>query len=265
MFGLGGIAAKRRRKMSKVVPLLRLDLPHRRIGDKYDFLTDDLRAATGISDTEAVSANGYDPNVTDTIAAHPGGLCIDVGAGRRDTYYENVVNYEIVDYDSTDVIGVGEQLPFKDNSFDAAFSMAVLEHVRDPFQCAREIIRILKPGGRLICCVPLLAPVHGYPHHYYNMTGQGLRALFERDLTIDDHLVVNTILPIWALTWIVQSWAAGLEGQTREQFLDLRLRDLMARSETFLEQPWVRELPVAMNFELAACTMILAHKPTRTG
>ena len=97
------------------------------------------------------------------------------------------------------------------------------------------------------------------------MTGQGLRALFERDLTIDDHLVVNTILPIWALTWIVQSWAAGLEGQTGEQFLDLRLRDLMARSATFLQEPRVRELPVAKNFELAACTMILAHKPTRVG
>jgi hypothetical protein len=73
--------------------------------------------------------------------------------------------------------------------------------------------------------VPQLQPVHGYPHHYYNMTAQGLRALFDRDLTIDDHLVVDSILPIWSLTWIVQSWAAGLDGKTREQFLDLTLRN----------------------------------------
>jgi hypothetical protein len=26
--------------------------------------------------------------------------------------------------------------------------------------------------------VPFLQPLHGYPHHYYNMTGEGLRNLF---------------------------------------------------------------------------------------
>jgi SAM-dependent methyltransferase len=105
-------------------------------------------------------------------------------AGLRDIYYDNVVNYEIVDYDTTDVIGPGERLPFRDGVFDAVISIAVLEHVRDPFACAAEIVRVLKPGGELVCSVPFLQPLHGYPHHYYNMTPQGLRALFERSLLI---------------------------------------------------------------------------------
>ena len=91
------------------------------------------------------------------------------------TPLDNVVNYEIVDYDTTDVIGLGDTLPFNDCVFDAVISIAVLEHVRYPFACAAEIVRVLKRGGELECSVPFLQPLHGYPHHYYNMTSQGLR------------------------------------------------------------------------------------------
>ena len=188
------------------------------------------------------------------------GIVLDCGAGSRDTYYENVINYEIVDYVSTDVIGVGEALPFKDNSIDGVVSIAVLEHVRDPFRCAAEIVRVLKPGGRLICCVPLLAPVHAYPHHYYNMTPQGLRALFERQLKVYDQQVIESILPIWALTWIVGSWADGLQGETREEFLSLPLRALLANPEELTKKPWVTALSTEKNFELAAASMIFARK-----
>ena len=79
-----------------------------------------------------------------------------VARGRRAVYFDNVVNFEIVPYDTTDVRGVGEELPFRDASFDAVVSIAVLEHVKDPFRCAREIARVLKPGGELICAVPFL-------------------------------------------------------------------------------------------------------------
>jgi SAM-dependent methyltransferase len=165
-----------------------------------------------------------------------------------------------VDYDSTDVLGVAEVLPFRDGAFDAVLSIAVLEHVRDPFRAAAEIVRVLKPGGKLICAVPFLQPLHGYPHHYYNMTHQGLRALFERGLQVDRQTVPDSTLPIWALTWVVQSWANGLPPGAREQFLDLRIRELIAGPESFLKEAFVRLLPPERNFELASGTVLFATK-----
>ena len=247
-------------KLARLVQQLDLSRPYVRHGDVYDFLTDALRAETGIVDTDVISANGYDPPIQQMIERHADGLVLDCGAGRRPVYYGNVVNLEIAPYDSTDVLSVGEALPFKDGSFDAVISVAVLEHVRDPFRCAREIVRVLKPGGELICVVPFLQPEHGYPHHYYNMAPQGLRALFERELTIDRHTVVDSVLPIWSLTWFVRSWAAGLTGAARESFLDLSLRDLLAAPTTFLGQDWVRQLSHEKNMELASATMLFAHK-----
>ena len=73
---------------------------------------------------------------------------------------------------------MGEDLPFRDNSFDAVLSLAVLVHVKKPWRCANEMMRVLKPGGEIMCAVPFLSPVHGYPDHYYNMTANGLRNLF---------------------------------------------------------------------------------------
>ncbi len=54
-------------------------------------------------------------------------------------------------------------LPFADDSFDAVFSHALLEHLKDPVKAAIEMKRVLKPGGMIGVCTPdwggfLLAP-----------------------------------------------------------------------------------------------------------
>ena len=255
------IADVQKKKLARIEPLMRLDLPHSRRGVKYDFVTEELRQQTAVVDSPVVSSNDYDGYAEAIIQECNDGLVLDCGAGLRHVYYANVVNFEIADYETTDVIGVGECLPFKDGAFDAVISSAVLEHVRDPFTCAAEIVRVLKPGGKLFCCVPFLQPLHGYPHHYYNMTGQGLRALFDRRLEIDDHLVIDSIAPIHSLTWIVQSWAAGLSGPALKEFLALQLRDLLGPPAQLLDRPWVKNLPTEKRFELASATLLLAHKP----
>jgi SAM-dependent methyltransferase len=256
-----GMAGLRAAKMARLSELLDLSLPHRCVGEKFDFLTEELRAQAGIAETDNVASNAYDAQTQALIKRHENGLVLDCGAGRRQVYYGNVVNFEIVDYETTDVIGVGERLPFKDNAFDAIISLAVLEHVRDPFACAREMVRVLKPGGELLCGVPFLQPQHGYPGHYYNMAPQGLRALFERDLEIIDHQVVESALPVWSLAWIVQSWAAGLSGGARDAFLSMRLGDLMEAPHRLLNRDWVRELLPEKNMELASGTLLTARKP----
>ena len=123
--------------MDRLRPFLRQDMPCVWEDGKADFLTAELRAATRISATDVVSSNDYDAEGMSLIEACSSGLVLDCGAGSRKVYHENVVNYEIVNYPSTDVIGVGGKLPFLDNTFNGAISVAVLEHVRDPITCAR--------------------------------------------------------------------------------------------------------------------------------
>lgn len=232
-----------------------------RTDSRLDFLPADLREAFRIKSTENVSSNVYDEVAQSLIARHRDGLILDCGAGSRALEYPNVVNYEIVDYPSTDVLGVNERLPFVDETFDAVLSLAVLEHVKDPFQSAREITRVLKRGGELYCVVPFLQPMHGYPHHYYNMTTSGLVNLFEGPLRIEERGVLDSGLPIWTLTWFLRSWVDGLAGPARERFLGARVKDLIGEPVTYLREDYVRGLGEEKNFELASSTMIMARKP----
>lgn len=49
---------------------------------------------------------------------------------------------------------VGEYLPFPDDTFDVAFSHEVLEHVDDDRACVTEMVRVVRPGGRVVIFVP---------------------------------------------------------------------------------------------------------------
>lgn len=254
------ISEVKKDKLARIRPLLRKDMRMVESDECLDFLTAELRTQFNIIDTDAVSSNVYDMHSVALIEKHRDGIILDCGAGKRGVYYDNVVNFEIVAYDTTDVRGVGEVLPFKDNSFDAVFSLAVLEHVKDPFQCAKEIIRVLKPGGDLMCCVPFLQPMHGYPHHYYNMTEQGIRNLFEPHIAIDRHEVYGTVRPIASLTWILNSWKDGLHGAAQDEFLNLTVSDLLGAPDDYKNREFVKQLSREKNFELASATVIFGKK-----
>lgn len=67
------------------------------------------------------------------------------------------------------VCGAGEGLPFAGEQFDLVLSHEVLEHVGDDRACIREIVRVLKPGGRLV----LFVPNRGYPFETHGVYWRG--------------------------------------------------------------------------------------------
>jgi SAM-dependent methyltransferase len=210
----------------------------------------------------STSGNPYDLNAQTLISeiSARGGMTLDCGAGLRPEPNEAVVNLEIGDYPSTDILGVGEDLPFQDCVFDAVLSITVLEHVADPFRCARELVRVLKPGGRLYVIVPFIEPLHGYPHHFFNITPEGLRTLFP-DLIVESHTVPSHGLPIHGLHWILQQYAANLRSPARERFLGMTIGDLLAKpASEHMDDPIVRDLEEQGIWTLASETALFLRK-----
>ena len=91
----------------------------------------------------------------------PGALVLDVGGGPgyfADAFEAAGATYRSVDSDvgemstvtqprAGSVIGSGMHLPFADASVDICYSSNVLEHVRQPWRMADEMVRVTKPGG----------------------------------------------------------------------------------------------------------------------
>ena len=226
----------------------------------FDFINPDRSSADFKKNTESVSENRYDENALKLINRFKDGLVLDCGAGQRSVYYENVVNMDIFPYDAVDVVAIAEEMPFLESSFDAVICLAVLEHVKNPFKCAKELIRVLKPGGKILCAVPFLQPFHGYPDHYYNMTSHGLINLFQDGIDIEKIDVYGGFLPIGSLTWILKSWSDGLVGETKNSFLNMKIGDLTESTEVYLSKPFVRELSREKNLELASATALFGEK-----
>jgi SAM-dependent methyltransferase len=63
----------------------------------------------------------------------------------------------------------GESLPYPAVTFDLVLSHEVLEHVRDDRRAVEEIVRTLKPGGRLA----LFVPNRGYPFETHGVYWRG--------------------------------------------------------------------------------------------
>jgi SAM-dependent methyltransferase len=103
---------------------------------------------------------------------------LDFGAGRGEQLVDDVIEYrrrlfnlqgrcahvegcDVDDavlsnpfLDHATVIAIGAPLPYPDNSFDIIYARFVFEHVADPIPVARELLRVLKPGGVIAALTP---------------------------------------------------------------------------------------------------------------
>lgn len=108
----------------------------------------------------------------------PDHVVLDFGAGRGEFMYNDPSTYRVwlqnfrgrcahVDgcdpdkavlsnptLDAAALIMIGEPLPYEDGRFDLIVSRYVFEHVTEPEWAARELLRVLKPGGWICAITP---------------------------------------------------------------------------------------------------------------
>lgn len=114
-------------------------------------------------------------------------LVLDAGAGRGP--YRRMfkhARYEAADwaqlptsYTKLDYVCSLVDIPVEDQRFDRILFNQVLEHVDDPSAVLKELFRVLKPGGRILCTAPLFYAEHQRPYDYFRYTQYALAKLFE--------------------------------------------------------------------------------------
>ncbi len=126
------------------------------------------------------------------LSAHEKGWLLDIGAGygNRSTYERLGYRYIGIDADAAGrhsfswgkeapglhVICDAHRLPFRSNSIEAVNSTAVFEHLYNPPLAAREIARVLAPGGLLVGSCSFLEGEHF--DSQFHMTALALYRLF---------------------------------------------------------------------------------------
>jgi SAM-dependent methyltransferase len=138
-----------------------------------------------------------------TLAAEAGSLSgrmLDVGCGDRPyaKLFRHVARYVGIEHPGAvmnveaalkvsfarlrgvvDCFADAHEIPFADASFDSCLCTEVLEHVPDPVRVARELKRILRPGGRALITVPFAGELHQVPYDYQRFTIYGIRRVVE--------------------------------------------------------------------------------------
>ena len=139
------------------------------------------RSVEALHEGELTVWDGYVSAVQqmlDSLAADQ--IVLDIGAGNRRLVDPRVVRMDVVWTPHVEVIGDAHALPLRDGCVDFVLASAVWEHLRDPFLAAREVWRVLKPGGQVGVDCNFVFPFHGYPAVYFNTSCEGMRQLFAR-------------------------------------------------------------------------------------
>lgn len=82
------------------------------------------------------------------------------GDGNEGLHVENF------DSNNCNIISDITSIPVPDNSFDYILCSEVFEHIPNPFRALNELLRILKPKGKMLLTTPFLSFTHFAPYHY---------------------------------------------------------------------------------------------------
>jgi SAM-dependent methyltransferase len=113
------------------------------------------------------------------------GKLIDLGCG--DMPFRDLIKKKVDIYDSLDNFPSSPDVTYqsdiqnmsviKDETYDCAICLEVLEHIPDVNRALSEINRIIKRGGIIIISVPHLSRLHDQPNDYYRFTKYGIEHL----------------------------------------------------------------------------------------
>ena len=136
-----------------------------------------------------------------------GGLVVDLGSGSR-RLAGHVLTVDIGRFPQVDLVADGHQLPFQADVTSRIVCTGVLEHVRFPERVVGEMVRILRPGGRIYAAVPFLQGFHpgsGTDADFQRRTHLGLIQLFSSLWIVESGISGG---PSAALAWILREYLA---------------------------------------------------------
>jgi ubiquinone/menaquinone biosynthesis C-methylase UbiE len=140
-----------------------------------------------------------------------GSSILDAGAGelkyKKYCTHLNYVSQDFGKYDGTgdgtgkqtgawdnsklDIVSDITKIPLENDSMDAIMCIEVFEHIPEPIAALKELVRIIKPNGKLIITAPFASLTHFSPYHYYS----GFNFNFYKYWSKEFGLIINEITP----------------------------------------------------------------------
>jgi len=91
-------------------------------------------------------------------------------------------------YEITALVGQGSRLPFPSGSFDKVLCTGVLMHIPDDFAVLREMERVLRPGGMLLCSMNSVLSPASWVEWVRNRSKRGFVQNYRRPATYRRYL-----------------------------------------------------------------------------
>ena len=132
-------------------------------------------------------------------------IVVEIGAGNMALDDPCIIRMDVTLSPYVDLVTDAHYMPFLPESLDYIFSLAVFEHLRNPFLTAQSIHEVLKDGGYIYHECNFVFAYHGYPHHYFNASMQGMEQVFS-DFTSLRKGVATYQMPSFALDMVLGTY-----------------------------------------------------------